>query len=33
MNTQATDIVEVLAPNGSVVASIQGSETGQRLGI
>jgi hypothetical protein len=30
---QATDIVEVLAPNGSVVASIQGSETGQRLGI
>lgn len=30
---QATDTVEVLAPNGTVVASIQGTETGQRLGI
>lgn len=30
---QATDTVEVLAPNGTVVASIQGSETGHRLGM
>jgi hypothetical protein len=30
---RATDTVEVLAPNGTVVASIQGSETGQRLGM
>jgi hypothetical protein len=28
---QATDTVEVLAPNGTVVASIQGTETGHRL--
>lgn len=30
---QATDTVEVLAPNGTVVASVQGTETGQRLAI
>ena len=30
---QATDTVELLAPNGAVVASIQGTETGQRLGV
>lgn len=30
---EGTDTVEVLAPNGTVVASIQGTETGQRLGI
>jgi hypothetical protein len=28
---QATDTVEVLAPNGTVVATIQGTETGNRL--
>jgi hypothetical protein len=30
---EATDTVEVLAPNGTVVASIQGTEAGRRLGI
>ena len=30
---QATDTIQVLAPDGTVVASIQGSETGQRLGM
>ncbi|HZT16766.1 MAG TPA: hypothetical protein VFA19_12550 [Gaiellaceae bacterium] len=30
---QAADIVEVLAPDGTVVASIKGSEAGRRLGI
>jgi hypothetical protein len=29
---ESTDTVEVLAPNGAVVATLQGSETGQRLG-
>lgn len=30
---QATDTIQVLAPDGTVVASIQGTETGHRLGI
>ena len=29
----ATDTIEVLAPDGTVVASLRGSETGHRLGI
>lgn len=30
---QATDTIDVLAPDGTVVASLQGTETGRRLGI
>jgi hypothetical protein len=30
---QAEDTIDVLAPNGTVVATIQGTETGQRLGL
>lgn len=29
----STDTVEVLAPNGTVLGTLQGSETGQRLGV
>lgn len=29
---ESTDTIEVLAPNGTVVATIQGTETGHRLG-
>jgi hypothetical protein len=29
---QSTDTIEVLAPNGTVVATIQGTEVGRRLG-